>query len=110
MKVRNLRPYALEIAATEQVVEPGELVEVDAELGASLLEQPDNWGPPRGNPSAERPTDSAGKAKWVAYATANGMAQDEAEALTRDELVVLFPEINESPNPDDDKSADESQE
>lgn len=108
MKVRNLRPYALEIAATEQVVEPGELVEVDAELGASLLEQPDNWGPPRGAPSADRPANSAGKAKWVAYATANGMAENEADALTRDDLVLLFPEIDENPNSDDE--SDESQE
>lgn len=43
MKVTNQRPYALEIVATQQVVEPGESVEVDDALGKSLCEQPDNW-------------------------------------------------------------------
>lgn len=43
MHIRNERPYGLEIAASGQLVEPGETAEVDAELGASLLEQPDNW-------------------------------------------------------------------
>lgn len=102
MKVRNLRPYALEIAATEQVVEPGELVEVDAELGASLLEQPDNWGPPRGG-SHDRPANSASKAEWAAYATTRGVGSDEAEALTRAELVAMFPETDDN---DPDSSGD----
>lgn len=100
MHVRNVRPYALVIAETDQRVEPGEIVEVDPDLGASLLEQPDNWEPPRGTPSAERPANSAAKTKWVAYAKANGMAEDEAEAATRDELVALFPETDET-DPDD---------
>jgi hypothetical protein len=96
MHIRNLRPYALEIAATGQLVEPGEIADVDPDLGASLLEQPDNWGPPRGTPSVDRPANSAGKAKWVEYATAHGMASDEAEGSTRDELVALFPDPNEA--------------
>lgn len=43
MRITNQRSYALEIAATGQVVEPGETVEVDDDLGAGLVEQPDNW-------------------------------------------------------------------
>lgn len=43
MKVTNQRPWALEIVATQQVVEPGETVEVDDDLGKSLCEQPANW-------------------------------------------------------------------
>lgn len=43
MKVRNVRDVALEIAATGQVVGPGEPVDVNDELGRSLCEQPGNW-------------------------------------------------------------------
>lgn len=43
MQIKNVRSYALEIAKTGQLVEPGESVEVDDDLGKSLLEQPDNW-------------------------------------------------------------------
>lgn len=45
MEIRNVRGYALEIAATFQVVEHGETVEVPDDLGASLCEQPANWEP-----------------------------------------------------------------
>lgn len=47
MKVTNVRGYALEIAATGQVVEPGEDAEVSDELGRSLCEQPANWVAPK---------------------------------------------------------------
>lgn len=45
MKVQNIRPFALVVAATGERVEPGESVEVDSDLGKGLLAQPDNWGP-----------------------------------------------------------------
>lgn len=45
MKVRNVREYALTIAATGQKVEPGDEVEVPDWLGHSLCEQPANWAP-----------------------------------------------------------------
>lgn len=49
MEIRNVRTYALEIAATGQRVEPGELVTVDDEaLAAALCEQPANWEPASG--------------------------------------------------------------
>ena len=35
----------VEIGATGQVVAPGETVDVPDDLGAALLEQPDNWQP-----------------------------------------------------------------
>lgn len=42
--LKNERSYALEIAATAQVVEPGETADVvDDDLAKALLEQPDNW-------------------------------------------------------------------
>lgn len=43
MHIRNVNKLPLQIAATSDVVEPGESVEVDEDLGKSLLEQPTNW-------------------------------------------------------------------
>lgn len=43
MRIKNVRGYTLEIADTGDRVEPGAEVEVDDDLGKSLLEQPDNW-------------------------------------------------------------------
>lgn len=43
MKVTNQSAKAREIAATGQIVEPGDSVEVDDDLGRSLCEQPANW-------------------------------------------------------------------
>lgn len=45
MRVTNVRGYPLELAATGEVCEPGDSLEVEDALGASLLEQPDNWAP-----------------------------------------------------------------
>lgn len=90
MHVKNVRPYALEIADIGVIVEPGEVVEVDHDLGSSLLEQPYNWQTPEGDPPIERPAVAARKADWVAYAVAVGFDRDEAEALTKDELVALY--------------------
>lgn len=52
MHVTLIRDEAREIATTGQVVEPGETVEVDDELGASLCEQVDVWAAatPRSKP------------------------------------------------------------
>lgn len=38
-------------------------------------------------PVAEAPAKSAKKSEWVAYAVAQGMSEDEANSLTKDELV-----------------------
>lgn len=53
MDITNAREYALEIAATGDVVEPGASVTVDDELGAALLEQPDNWQPAKTKPKTK---------------------------------------------------------
>lgn len=45
MKIRNVRERGLEIAATGQIVGPGDTVEVDDKLGRSLCKQEDNWKP-----------------------------------------------------------------
>ncbi len=45
MQIRNARSQTLQIAATGDYVEPDATVDVDDELGRSLLEQPDNWQP-----------------------------------------------------------------
>lgn len=45
MKIQNVSGAALEIAATGQLVHPGEAVEVDPLLGKSLCEQEANWQP-----------------------------------------------------------------
>lgn len=43
MKVRNLKGYALEIAVSGQIVEPGVEAEVEDATAKSLLEQADVW-------------------------------------------------------------------
>lgn len=45
MQIVNLTSLARTIAATDQLVEPGEAVEVDDVVAVSLLEQVDVWGP-----------------------------------------------------------------
>lgn len=64
MQVKNVREYALNIDAGR--VEPGGSIEVDDELGASLLEQPDNWAPGGGGgrgKGAKAQTDDDGAAE-----------------------------------------------
>lgn len=39
----------------------------------------------------ERPKDSANKPEWVDYAVAQGMARDDAEAMTKAELIQAYP-------------------
>jgi hypothetical protein len=51
MKIKNVRGLALEIAATGQIVEPDQEVEVQPEVGASLCEQPANWQAVSAKPS-----------------------------------------------------------
>lgn len=49
MEIRYVGPFdRVEIADTGDEVAQGEIVTVDDELGASLLEQPDNWQPVKG--------------------------------------------------------------
>ena len=43
MRLKQVNTTALRIAATNQLVNPGEYVEVDGPLGKSLCEQPKNW-------------------------------------------------------------------
>lgn len=43
MRVTLICDHARELAATGQLVEPGETIEVDDDLGASLCEQVDVW-------------------------------------------------------------------
>ena len=47
MKVRYIGPAmdGVYVPAADVDCKPGETIEVDAELGASLLEQPANWEP-----------------------------------------------------------------
>lgn len=58
-QIVNQRSKALTIAATGQTVEPGESVEVDDDLAAGLLEQPDNWSAAK--PSRKTSGDDAGE-------------------------------------------------
>lgn len=44
VKITNKTSRSLIIAESDQTVEPGEDVDVSAELGMRLLEQPDVWG------------------------------------------------------------------
>lgn len=49
-------------------------------------------GDPHGGepPGGSTPAKSAAKADWVEYAEAQGMDRDEAEALTKDDLIARF--------------------
>ena len=46
VKVKNVSPLGdLDVPALRRIVAAGEVVEVDDELGANLLEQSANWAP-----------------------------------------------------------------
>ena len=66
----------------------------EAERYAALAEDPaSGWRCSEPDPAPEPsgpPAKSAAKADWVAYAVSQGVEQDEAEGLKRDELVALF--------------------
>lgn len=48
-------------------------------------------------PDEALPAKSATKADWKAYAAGHGLTEDEAEAMTRDQLVAHFhPDTQES--------------
>ncbi len=49
-----------------------------------------------GEAASAMPRKSASKADWVAYATANGMTAEEAEAFSRDQLAELFKKTEEN--------------
>lgn len=52
MKVKNVSALGdLAVPAIGLAVLAGDVVEVSDEVGASLLEQPDNWAPVDGKPS-----------------------------------------------------------
>ena len=72
----------------------------EAEQFAALAADPDSgWRCAEPDPAPESagpPAKSAAKAEWVAYAVAQGVEQDEAEGLKRDELVALFTEGGDS--------------
>lgn len=51
--------------------------------------EPEGDGPPE-SVVLERPTKSASKADWKAYAIQEGMDEDEADKATRDELAAKY--------------------
>lgn len=54
--------------------------------------QADPPSDPAGDGSApDRPSAAGAKAAWVEYAVAQGMDRDEADKLTRDQLVDAYP-------------------
>lgn len=76
---------------------PAAEVERLAELGLIGDEEPtrpDESAPADSDPSAdsdpERPAQNATKPAWVDYAVARGMDRDEAEKMTKDQLVAKF--------------------
>lgn len=60
MKITNQTERPREIAATGQIVDAGETVEVDDDLGRSLCEQPANWA--EAKPTKTK-TSTAGESK-----------------------------------------------
>lgn len=81
MRVTNVSAGPRVIAATDEVVKPGESVEVDRQLGERLSAQSDVWR------RSDKPATSDLKAHWVDYAVSQGMDRDEAEDMTKDELI-----------------------
>lgn len=82
MQITNVHEAARELP-TGQVVEPGETVEVDDELGASLCEQPANWASatPRSKPKPRR----RAKPKPVAAPTAGDATSTDDTVVTPQE-------------------------
>lgn len=72
----------------------------EAEQYAALAEDPaSGWRCAEPDSAPEPcgpPAKSAAKAEWVAYAVSQGVEQDEAEGLKRDELVALFEDGGDS--------------
>lgn len=76
-------------------VEPGTTIDVDAERGewlvsmgyASKAEGQADSAPSGG---AGAPAKSAAKADWVAHAVAQGANEDEAEAMSKADLVEAY--------------------
>lgn len=86
MQITNVSATPRVIAETNDSVGPGESVEIEDELGDSLLEQNDVWR------RSDRPDTSDLKDDWVDYAVSQGMDRDEAEDRTKDELINEFGE------------------
>lgn len=58
--------------------------------GVRVFEDPDGPGPATDLPEMERPADSAKKAVWFEYAVSRGADPDEAEALTKADLIAEY--------------------
>jgi hypothetical protein len=71
----------------EVVHESGRTLNVSGTQARALAKRP-GWSLPPTAPSA--PTSSSLKSEWVDWAVTNGADPDEAEALTKDELVERY--------------------
>lgn len=62
-------------------------------LGLGLVVEVNGHTPPAadaGGPAVEKPKQVAPKADWVDFAVASGLTADEAEAMTKAELIEQF--------------------
>lgn len=100
--------------AFEEQVAKGQLVEVnedDQQVPDVSPEAPENKGnsPDNGDGNGggdqppvpevvEKPKPGDSKAKWVTYAVSQGMTEEEAESLTRNDLAALYGEKPEGEN------------
>lgn len=66
----------------------GYIVRVQNEDGDPYVPEPE--APVVPEPPKERPALSANKPEWVAWAGVQGMPLDDAEALTKDDLIEKF--------------------
>ncbi|MGW0933321.1 hypothetical protein [Streptomyces sp. NPDC002644] len=60
-----------------------EASDTTSDTGAGTTDEPE---------TTKVPARSASKAEWVAYAVASGADQDDAEKLTKDELITQYGE------------------
>lgn len=79
MRVKNVSGVAREIVTPDDRsinVEDGEVFEVDDDLGKSLLEQPDNWGPAGSGKSLDELTQK----ELVELAAARGVEVNKSDS------------------------------
>lgn len=96
--VRNVAGDARDIPLAGRTVEDGDTFEIDDDViwqygwPEDLYEIVD--APPKPRDPDDPPAKSANKPDWVDYAVAQGADRDEAEKLTKDELIETYGQEN----------------
>lgn len=76
-------------AGVAERVRPAPGSDEEKHLERLAADRTDGWRKVPGDEQATRPAQSAPKADWVAYAITRGISREEAEAMTKAELIEL---------------------